>query len=180
MKIIKQCEHTKKSKGRLPIQVYLAYLLVCTLLLTGISFSRYVSASDSADSARVAKGAVTVSYDENGTAVELIRPWNDGILTEEFHFRVSNSASEVAIRYDVVVTLNEALKNGVTMKLDGKTGTVKNDGKEYEFSDMGTFEAGVNETNTHTLSLAGDFDTILPGTDDTYGIQITIRSRQID
>lgn len=180
MKTIKQYEQKeKKSRRRLPLHVYLAYLLVCTFLLTGVSFSRYISSASGSDSARVAKGVVTVRYDDS-TTVNLVRPSGDGLETEEFSFSVTNSISEVAIQYDVVVTLDKPLGKGVTVKLDGNAGNVKNEGKEYEFSNMGMFEAGVSTTKTHTLSFVGDFDTIIPGTDDTYNIQITIRSQQID
>lgn len=175
-------EKNKQSKRRLfplPLYVYLIYFMVCTLLLTGISFSGYVSTSAGSDSASAAAGLVTVSYDENSTKLNMIRPSNDGVLVENFTFDVSNNISEVAIRYDVVVTLNQPLRNGVTMRLDGVecSGNTNN---MYKFSNIGTFEAGVKKTNTHTLSFAGDFDTISPGTDDTYDIQIKINSQQID
>lgn len=180
MKSIKQYEQKeKKSRRRLPLHVYLAYLLVCTFLLTGVSFSRYISSASGSDSARVAKGVVTVSHD-NTTEIRLVRPANDGILTEDFQFEVLNNGSEVAIQYDVVVTLDKPLRDGVTMTLDRSAGTVKDNKTVYEFRNMGTFEAGVSDTRSHTLSFAGDFDTISPGTDDAYGIQITIRSQQID
>lgn len=175
----KKIKSSPKGRCRLPLHVYLAYLLVCTLLLTGVSFSRYISTANAGDSARVAKGVVTVSYDEN-TELKLERPTDDGTLTENFQFHVSNSVSEVAIRYDVVVTLDKALGNGVTLTLDGRPGTVKNGGIEYEFPNMGIFAAGVSDSKTHTLSFAGDFMEIPSGTDDTYSIQIAIRSQQID
>lgn len=164
----------------LPLPVWLAYLLVCSLLLTGVSFARYVTTANGSDAAQVAAGLVTVSYEESTTAIRMERPTNDGLEEKDFIFGVSNNSSEVAIRYDVVVTLDTPLKNAVTMTLDGKTGTKTDDGKQYEFFNMGTFAAGVEQTKTHTLSFTGDFDTIRPGTDDTYNIKILIRSQQID
>lgn len=164
----------------LSLPVWLAYLLVCTLLLTGVSFARYITTASGSDAARVAAGLVTVSYEESTTAIQMDRPTNDGLKKEDFMFTVSNGSSEVAIQYDVVVTLDKPLGDGVTMTLDGQTGTETGDRKQYEFTNMGTFAAGVEQTKTHTLSFTGNFDTISPGTDDTYNIQITIRSRQID
>lgn len=164
----------------LSLPVWLAYLLVCTLLLTGVSFARYITTASGSDTARVAAGLVTVSYEESTTKMEMVRPSDDGVLTKDFEFTVSNGSSEVAIQYDVVVTLDTPLKTGVAMTLDGQTGTETGDRKQYEFTNMGTFAAGENDTYTHTLSFTGDFGTISPGTDDTYNIQITIRSRQID
>lgn len=163
----------------LPLPVWLAYLLVCTLLLTGVSFARYITTASGSDAARVAAGLVTVDYDDTNE-IKLVRPSTDGLLTENYKFTVSNGSSEVAIRYDVVVTLDKPLNSGVTMTLDGQTGTETGDRKQYEFTNMGTFAAGENDTYTHTLSFTGNFDTISSGTDDTYNIKILIRSRQID
>lgn len=180
MKSIKQYEQKeKKSRRRLPLHVYLTYLLVCTFLLTGVSFSRYISSASGSDSARVAKGMVTVRCDDD-TTVNLVRQSDDGVETEDFSFSVTNSISEVAIQYDVVVTLDKPLGNGVTMNLDGNEGTKSEDGKEYKFSNMGMFEAGKSHSSNHILSFSGDFMEIPSGTDDTYNIQITIRSQQID
>lgn len=164
----------------LPLPVWLAYLLVCTLLLTGVSLARYITTADGSDAARVASGLVTVSYGENTTQMEMVRPPDDGVLTEDFKFTVSNNSSEVAIRYDVVVTLDKALGEGVTMTLDEKKGTKTDEGKQYEFANVGTFAAGENKTDTHTLSFTGDFMEIPSETDNTYNIQISIRSRQVD
>lgn len=164
----------------LSLPVWLAYLLVCTLLLTGVSFARYVTTADGSDAARVAAGLVTVGYEENTTKMEMERPSGDGVLTRDFEFTVSNNSSEVAIRYDVVVTLDEPLVNGVTMKLDEQPGIQTDGGKKYKFTNMGTFAAGENKTDMHTLSFTGDFMEVPSGTDDTYNIQISIRSQQID
>lgn len=180
MKSIEQYEQKeKKSKKRLPLQAYLAYLLVCTFLLGGVSFSRYITSANGSDRARVAAGVVTVSYNSDNTNMKMERPADDGTQTENFQFSVSNSVSEVAIRYDVVVTLDQPLGTGVTMTLDGHTGTAEAD-HTYIFSDTGTFMSGEQSTRTHSLSFAGDFSSVPPGTDDTYNIQITIRSQQID
>lgn len=178
MKFIKQHEQAKKRKGRLPLHVYLAYLLVCTFLLTGVTFSRYISSANGSDSARAAAGVVTVSYDDS-TALEMTPPYDYGVQERNFQFQVSNVNSEVAIRYDVVVTLDTPLASGVTMTLDGKecSGNANN---TYTFSGMGTFEADVSATKTHTLSFEGDFGTISAGTNDTYQVEISIRSQQID
>lgn len=163
----------------LPLPVWLAYLLVCTLLLTGVSFARYITTASGSDAARVAAGLVTVDYDDTNE-IKLVRPSTDGLLTENYKFTVSNGSSEVAIRYDVVVTLDKPLNSGVTMTLDGQPGTETDGEKQYEFTNMGTFAAGENDTYTHTLSFTGDFGTIRPGTEDTYDIKISIRSQQID
>lgn len=170
----------------LPLPVWLAYLLVCTLLLTGVSFAHYITTANGGDTARVAAGLVTVNYEESDTEIRLERPTGNSVETKNFEFSVSNGSSEVAIRYDVVVTLGTSLEAGITMKLDGQTGslTPNSDGSdgsvEYVFSNVGTFAAGENKTDTHTLSFEGDFGTIQKDTEETYNIEISVRSQQID
>lgn len=181
MKIENKSRKSIKRIFPLPFYVYLSYLVICTLLLTGVSFSSYISGADASDSARVAAGLVTVSYNENTTTVEMERPADpdNQMETKGFSFNVSNCESEVAIRYDVIVTLEKTLPNGVTMTLDGEE-CFGNADNTYTFSNMGTFEAGVQNTRTHTLSFTGDFTTY--DTDGTYEYPVTIsvRSEQID
>lgn len=171
----RKIKSSPSKRGRLPLHVYLVYLLVCTFLLTGVSFSRYISTSTAGDSARAAKGLVTVSYDEGSTKVEL----SNDVIAKDFSFSVSNGDSEVAIRYDLVIELDEALPDGVTMKLDGDvcSGTA---GNTYHFSNVGKFEAGVPETNTHTLSFIGDFAVYNTDGSVTYPVTISVLSEQID
>lgn len=164
----------------LPLPVWLAYLLVCTLLLTGVSFARYITTANGGDTARVAAGLVTVNYEESDAEIRLERPTGNSVETNKFEFSVSNGSSEVAIRYDVVVTLDMPLKDGITMKLDGQTGTATGEENQYVFSNVGTFAAGENETIPHTLSFEGDFGTIQKDMNDTYKIEISVRSQQID
>lgn len=179
MKIMKRREHRKKRIRRLPVHVYLAYLLVCTFLLTGVSFSRYISSSSGSDNARAAKGLVTVTCAGSGNTVELKPVSGDGTVSEDFLFKVTNGDSEVAIRYDVVIRLDQSLPEGVTMELDGRSCS-GNSGVEYRFADLGMFEAGKPETYEHTLRFTGDFGTYQTAGDQTYKVTISILSEQID
>lgn len=52
----------KKQKRKLPVQAYLLYLLLAVFLVTGVTFSRYLTTTNGGDSARVVKiGGVTLS-----------------------------------------------------------------------------------------------------------------------
>lgn len=165
---------------RLPLSAYLAYLLVCTLLLTGVSFSRYLTTTGGTAAARVASGVVEVEYDPDSAHIFMERPWDDGIQTEEFVFTVSNQASEVAIQYDLEITLNKALPNGVTVELDGTT-CIQNYATSYTATGAGIFTAGGSEqTNTHCLTFVGDYSTIKSGTDESRKITIRVHATQID
>lgn len=47
-------ETQKKPRFRLPVSAWLSYLLLLSLMLTGVTFSKYVAVSPKGDSARVA------------------------------------------------------------------------------------------------------------------------------
>lgn len=171
-----QLKFSGKGRHHLLRHWHLSYFLFCTFLMTGVTFSAYISSAGGSDSARVAAGGISVTSVSN-TDIKMKRPAGDSITEENFEFKVSNNDSEVAIRYDVAVSLDEALPDGVTMELDGAIPS-ENDDCQYIFSDMGEFEAGTEETKTHTLTFQGDYDII----SDFYEREITIsvRAEQID
>lgn len=166
-----------RARFRLPIQAYLAYLLIGASLLTGISFARYITADGGADNARVAAGTIKVTYDENTTTIEMTRSENDNFVTDLFQFHVSNPNSEVAIRYDVIVTLNEPLPNGVTMQMDGMNASEASQ-KTFTFKNAGVFSAGATETQDHTLSFTGDYSII--SQESTRTIALSVLAEQIN
>lgn len=157
--------------------MYVGYLLMCTLLLTGVSFSGYVSTSAGSESARAAMGAVTVNYDPVSTTVEMNRPSGEDEVAESFTFDVSNSISEIAIGYDIVVSLDQELPDGVTMKLDNRL-CAENADNTYIFSNVGTFDAGKQERKQHTLIFTGDYSIIKERAE--RKITISVQARQID
>lgn len=145
--------------------VCLAYLLVCTLLFTGISFSRFASTRASSDTARVAAGVIATPEGN----------WDD--TTNTYTFTVSNykgnTTSEVAIAYDVVVELDKALPQGVTMELDGKS--VSSDGTTYTFQNAGTLVAGKSQANEHTLTFSGSTTEM-----SSIDVTVSVIAQQID
>lgn len=181
---MKRKYNSSKGNCPLPLHVYLAYLLVCTLLLTGVSFARYVSDANADDSAQVAKGVVTVSYDDS-TTVTLEQPDNyDEPQTGEFTFTVSSAGSEVAIRYDIVLNLAQPLPTGVTIRLykNGDPTPIHvfhyNGGTEVTVPDAGMFEAGRQATDQYTLTFEGDYNIIQECYDGT--VSISVQAAQID
>ena len=109
-------QHLKNAdkKTSLPVIRYLAYLLIATMTVTGVSLSRYSTSSSGSDSARVANFDVVVTHDS----------WNygltDGIIDASFNqssgrlytFTITNN-SEVSVRarliidsYDLLPALN--------------------------------------------------------------------------
>ena len=55
----------KTKGGRLPVRAYLLYLLLISFMLTGVTFSRYITSSRGDEGARVVK-AGEIRIEENG------------------------------------------------------------------------------------------------------------------
>lgn len=160
-----------RRRGAIPLCAYLLYLLVAASLFTGITASRYLDSDSCDDSAAVA--AVALFTSDGGTDPITLTPGGEDI----YSFTVSNyegdTVSEVALKYDVVVT--GSLPDGVTMQLDGKNGTAS--GEEYTFSDAGTLEAGKEDHDQHTLTLTAAADS---SSDASAEFTVTIHAEQID
>lgn len=89
-----QGRYEYKKPRRAPLWQYLCYLLVATVLFTGVTISSYRSTASAEDSARVAKFAVTASGADQ--TFEL----SPGGESQQYSFTVKNTG-EVTIRYQV-------------------------------------------------------------------------------
>ena len=59
----------KRRRVRLPLRAYLMYITLLSFLLTGVTFSKYVTRSSSGDSARVARfGALQITESDSASA----------------------------------------------------------------------------------------------------------------
>lgn len=150
----KTINQNKKKIHFLPLSACTAYLLVCTLLLTGVTVSKYTILSNDDDSAKAAGSEITVSgSDWSGEIVYGEREKNDF----QYNFSVKGE-TEVAMEYDVIVDLGGELPEGMKMTLDGTRDGISeaeyddNEGK-YVFENAGIFEAGETEEIKHTLKL---------------------------
>ena len=90
----------KKQGTRLPLAVWLVFLLVVTLAV-GTSIARYSSSASGFSIARVARFQMTTAtgYEDNAKTVQL-HAGSGGAGTYEF--TITND-SEVAVRYSVIV-----------------------------------------------------------------------------
>ena len=143
-------KYEKKNKMRLPISAYLTYLLVATLLFTGVNFSKFATTSSGEDSARVAKFAVT----ENSVETEKI-VFSDLIPgdTKTWEFTVSFDC-EVAAQCKMLLTSTGNLPLQYILTHDGKM-------QEVNLSDLLEIyqvAAGYNGTQTFTLTATWDED----------------------
>lgn len=191
---------TDRPLGRLDrgtlFRLLLSCALVGALLAAGTSFASYSSSDGAEDGARVAGGLVEVKYDDafqdtdgdGNPNVALVRPSDDGVLKESFDFSVSNgtgSESEVAIEYDIAVTLEkpETLPDGVTIRLmrEGRTlGSLSGSESNGALVASGFFEPGEARKHEYAIVFAGDFGTIEPGTDASDYVHITVEAEQVD
>lgn len=112
--------HGPKAKMNIPMCT--ACVLLCLTLfsmyLTGGIYSKYLSRDDSGDAARVAAFSVDLSTTTVGVDIKLGQNQTDG----SYNFTVTNK-SEVVIKYDVVLTFENALPSYVTVTLNGAAGT---------------------------------------------------------
>ena len=172
-----KCE--KAEKRRLLLISYLTYLLIATLLFTGVSFSRFATTSSGEDSVRVAVMAM------DSTAVI------DGILlaapgeSQTFKVTVTNKEGsqvcEVAQEYTMYV---EALSGNMnlTYSFVGADTTAYTDADGVSHTAVtGSFEAGVEKTVTYTIQVTWD-----AGAQPEYmafevdALQVVVQTSQID
>ena len=152
----------KPARRRLPLAVYLAFLLVAALAFTGASFASYKTEASGSDSARVARFVVTAEPVNNQNESLTLDSSNPSAA---YTFTVSNNegvkVNETATKYDVVVEFPTQL-TGVTLTLTKNnnnkqttiTGTASADNKKFTFADAGSFTAGVAQTDSFALTFA--------------------------
>ncbi len=143
---------TKRGSGAR--SVFALVILFVTLLVaaSGVSFAKNLSSSSGGDNAQV---SVLIIDLRGSSSDNLTIDCERGITTASYNFTVTNTkegkTAELAFKYDVIVTFPEALPNGVSVTVDGKSGTVSADGKTVTIADVGRFTAGKSQTYVHTL-----------------------------
>ncbi len=184
----------KKLNKRTPVVFHVGLVLLCLVLfstyLTGGLYARYTTTASGGDSARVAKFHITSGGNWTGSseAVDLeLNFFDPAKLKDILSFTISSS-SEVAVKYDVVITMPEGMEHydWLEITLDkGQANEKTAVAEEHVFiiSDVGSFTPNDNNTYTHTLTFSvrpdywGNPGTLL----DTDGaVQITIHAEQID
>lgn len=171
----------KPARRRLPLAVYLAFLLLAALAFTGASFASYKTVATGSDSARVARFVVTAARDTSQTTEDLTLDSSNTSAT--YTFTVSNfdtnGVNETATSYDVNVVFPNAL-SGVSLTLKNGntdiTGTTT-DNVTYTFKNAGAFAAGTKQNDTLTLTFTADENA---ASGSWSGIKITVNAEQVD
>lgn len=179
----------RKKTARLPLSAYLSYLLVATLMFTGVSFSKFASTASGSDSARVAYvvAAATGEGDKNGAinAADDNSAFDYKVTVSNFEDQ--NRPSEVVMSYTIYIDLPAncpALKFSVLDEagdvLDTKVSTQMEKGQTialYNSTSM-YLPAGVATTKEHTVKITGTEDTA--GNHTGIEIKIHVKAEQID
>lgn len=135
----------KKNKFLLPLSAYLSYLLLAVFLLSGVTFSRYITSTEDGAVGRSAKFEVEIG----SQAKDLYINVNEDKLTDNFDFSVKSN-SEVSAYYDIIIDLKTTLPEGLTVKLN----TLDADSIEnnvYTFRRVGEFAPLDSEEHNHSL-----------------------------
>ena len=145
-------EETKMRNGA---RLFFALIILFATLLaaaSGVSFAKSISSSSGGDNAQVSVPIIDIL---GSSSDNLTIDCGQGIQTAEYNFTVTNKkdgkTAELSFRYDVIVTLPEAFPQGISITVDGTSGTVSSDGKTVTFTDVGRFEAGNPQTHDHTM-----------------------------
>ena len=135
--------------------VFALVILFAALLATvsGVSFAKNLSSSTGGDNAQVSALIMDLRVSSSD---HLTIDCGLEITTAEYSFTVSNTkdgkTAETSFKYDVIVTLPEALPEGISITVDGTSGTASSDGKTVTFTEVGRFAAGNSQTHNHSLA----------------------------
>ncbi len=162
----------KRNVAKITKAITVALWVSCVVLsciLFSSVWGKYFTQGEGSDGGRVARFDVSASF--TGASLDFMLSEDAGTATYPFSV---TSNSEVAVAYDVVLTLPSALSGGVSFAIGSVAPTAN--GLVYTFSNVGTIQAG-GGTNTHELVItATDFSE-----DATIsGVQVEIVATQID
>ena len=147
----------EETKRRYNAKLAFALVIVFATLLAavGVSFAKNLLSSSGGDNAQV---SVLIIDLKGSSSDNLTIDCGQGIKVAEYDFAVTNTkdgkTAETSFKYDVIVTLNEALPNGLSITVDGKSGTVSLDEKTVTFTDVGRFAAGNSQKHEHILAFS--------------------------
>ncbi len=122
--------YNRKPQGSSPLRmgdimiyaagVLLLLVVLSTHMMAGL-FARYTTHSTSQDQARVAGFSVNIGGVNDDIAVTCLRKTDDTVANGGTYTITVKSESEVAVRYDIVMTLTSPLPAGVAVSLDDGT-----------------------------------------------------------
>ncbi len=163
---------TPKKEIKLSLRVYLGYLLVLTLIFTAVSFAKFATSGDAADTARVASFSVSASVgDDNSKSVDFDDASRkfDTSKTVEYDISITNKengkVAEVTVGYSIVVRFDPAdiVPEALSFSIDGVSLSPVKDGNMYvcTYKVNTPMPAGTETNITHKLSVTVNSENIL-------------------
>lgn len=173
-------EGTKRRNGARPVFALVILFAVLLVSASGVSFAKNLSSSTGGDNAQVSALIIDlrVSSSDNLTI-----DCGQKITTAEYNFTVTNTkdgkTAETSFKYDVIVTLPEALPEGISITVDGTSGTASSDGKTVTFTEVGHFAAGTPQTHNHSLVFSVVNEAFLSRDYVFANISVSVRAEQV-
>lgn len=173
-------ERAKKRNGAGLFFALVIFFVTLLAAASGVSFAKNLSSSTGGDNARVSALIIDVLGDSSDN---LTIDCGQEITTAKYNFAVTNTkdgkTTEIPFKYDVIVTLPEALPQGISITVDGTSGTASSDGKTVTFTGVGRFIAGNSQTHNHSLFFNA-VDASLMLQDCVYeNIGVSVRAEQV-
>lgn len=178
-KMLRNEETKRRNSARLTfaLVVLFAALLVSA---SGVSFAKNFSSSTGGDNAQVSALIIDLRVSSSDN---LMIDCGQGITTAEYNFTVTNTkdgkTAETSFKYDVIVTLPEALPEGISITVDGKIGTASSDRKKVTIKDVGRFVAGNSQTHNHSLVFSVVNEGFLSRDYVFANISVSVRAEQV-
>lgn len=187
-------QQTTPAKGRklfrIPLRVYLSYLLILTFVFTAASFAKFATAGDASDSARVATFSVAASVGDDSSRKIDFNDAASKFATEQtvsYDINVTNAkndkVSDVAVGYDVVVsfTSSSISPTALVFSIDGTvlSPVLKDGSYVYTYTGADPMPAGTETEVTHKLSVKALSSEISIDYDDIE-ISVSVLFEQID
>ena len=173
-------EETKMRNGARSVFALVIFFVALLASASGVSYAKNLSSSTGGDNAQVSTLIIDlrVSSSDNLTI-----DCGQEIMTAEYNFTVTNTkdgkTAETAFKYDVIVTLPEALPEGISIIVDGKVGTASSDRKKVTIKDVGRFAAGNSQTRNHSLVFYVVDVGLLPQDYVFANISVSVRAEQV-
>lgn len=141
------------------------FVLICFCLSTFLAsqaLARFASENDGKGNVHVAVFAADVGSSDSNT---LKLDSGEDITSASYTFWVTNkkneSISEVKEQYTVNVKVPSDFPEGISVLVDGKDGTVLQDGQTHIFTDSAwILDPSIEKTNAHTLTFTADFEVV--------------------
>ncbi len=149
----------------------IASLLLSALLVADV-LGRYMTKKEASEEAGVAAFRISTAFTGDTSQFHLSAAEN--ITTVDYTFSVSGEC-QVALRYDVILTMPIRPLDSMTFTLDGISPTVSGDGLTYTFRNVGEEAPGRFE-NPHILTVVVDLN------DDSIsldGVKVNVVATQV-